>query len=298
MTTARTLAVQSVLYGTPPDALVAAALSLANSVRWAVDAGEISTWSLHLGDCSPVAVIDDSLRSRLEDAVGSAGGTLVEQFFAANLGSAEGHNRLAAGSDSELILILNPDAQVAPDAVTELARSLRGDVGIAEARQVPFEHPKEYAKHTGNTSWASTACAMTPRSVFDAVDGFDSATFFLYCDDVDYSWRVRLAGWRVVYQPAAAVYHDKRLLVSGDWPASPAEIYYSAEAALLLAHKYSRRDVVKRLESRYAKDREPAVQRALAEFRSRRHDGRLATPLDADHRVGNFVKDNYGEHRF
>ena len=296
--TPRSLVVQSVLYGTPPDALVQAAAALANSARLAVEAGELSTWELHYGDCSAEPIVDAALTTRLEAELSPFGGTLVTEFFGANLGSAAGHNRLAAGSGSDLILILNPDAQLAPDTLTELCRALGDGVGIAEARQVPFEHPKTYAAGTGDTSWASTACALTTRDAFRSVNGFDSDSFFLYCDDVDYSWRIRLAGLRVVYQPAAAVFHDKRLSVTGDWPASAAEIYYSAEAALLLAHKYSRPDVVRRLEARYQKDPEPAVQRALAEFRARRRERRLADPIDADHRVGQFVKGNYSVHRF
>jgi GT2 family glycosyltransferase len=298
MTAPRSLVVQSVLYGNPPEDLVRAASALGNSVGLAVQAGEISEWSLHLGDCSPTPIVDEAVRARLEAEIAPTGGSLVTEFFDANLGSAAGHNRLASASESELLLILNPDAQVAPDAVTQLSRGLRRGVGIVEARQVPFEHPKDYAKHTGDTSWASTACAITTREAFDGVGGFDSASFFLYCDDVDYSWRVRLAGLRVVYQPSAAVFHDKRLTVSGDWPASAAEVYYSAEAALILAHKFSRPDIVRQVEARYEGSSDETVLRALAEFRSRRQAGRLAAPIDPDHRVGQFVKDHYGDHRF
>jgi hypothetical protein len=296
--TSRSLVIQSVLYGTPQEALVRTAAALANSARLAVEAGEISTWELHLGDCSAEPIVDAALTTQLDAELSPFGGALVSEFFNANLGSAAGHNRLESASESDLLLILNPDAQLAPDTLTELSRALREGVGIAEARQVPFEHPKTYAVGTGDTSWASTACALTTRAAYRSVGGFDSDSFFLYCDDVDYSWRIRLAGLRVVYQPAAAVFHDKRLSVTGDWPASAAEIYYSAEAALVLAHKYSHPEVVRRLEARYQKDAEPAVQRALAEFRERRRDGRLATPIDADHRVGQFVKDNYSVHRF
>lgn len=298
MTLARSVVVQSVLYNNPAEDLLRAAAAAAHSAAFAVNSGDISTWSLHLGDCSPTAVLDDADQIRFRRSVEDRGGSFSYEFFDGNLGSAAGHNRLAAGSESELMLILNPDAQVAPDTITELARTCGGEVGMVEARQVPFEHPKEYERYTGNTSWASTACAMTTRSAFDALNGFDSATFFLYCDDVDYSWRIRLNGLRVVYQPAAAVFHDKRLLVSGDWPASAAEIYYSAEAALMLAHKFSRPDVLTRLESRYERNSEEAVQKALVEFRARRSAGKLPTPIDPDHRVAQFVNGNYSVHRF
>lgn len=289
---------QSVLYGNAPHEIVRAAVALANSVALAREAGAIGEWLLLLGDCSATAVFPDGVPRELTEAVTAAGGGVRYEVFGENLGSAAGHNRLAALATTELILILNPDAQVAPDAIAELAAAVTGDVGIAEARQVPLEHPKTFEAGTGETSWASTACALTPRAAFDTVSGFDSATFFLYCDDVDYSWRLRLAGYRVVYQPSAAVFHDKRLTISGDWPASPAEIYYSAEAALLMAHKYSRPDILRRLERRYRQQGTEPVLKALAEVSRRRREGLLPTPIDGRHRVGQFVKDNYAVHRF
>jgi hypothetical protein len=61
----------------------------------------------------------------------------------------------------------------------------------------------------------------------------------MYCDDVDFSWRARLAGYRVVYQPTACVFHDKRLDPDGQIVAGEAEVYYSAEASLMMAWKWS-----------------------------------------------------------
>lgn len=298
MTVARSLAVQSVLYGNSAADIVRAAAAVANSVRGANEAGLVSDWELQLGDCSPSPALDETALATIRTEVEHQGGALHYTVFGENLGSAAGHNALAALSATDLLLILNPDAQVAPDAISELARTVTGDVGIAEARQVPLEHPKDFTAGTGETSWASTACALTTRAAFDVVGGFDSDTFFLYCDDVDYSWRVRLAGFRVIYQPAAAVFHDKRLTVTGDWPASAAEVYYSAEAAILLAYKYSRADLATDLVSRFKRDGNEAVLKAANEFESRRSSGRLPVQLDPDHKVAQFINGNYAVHRF
>lgn len=294
----RTLAVQSVLYTNAPEDIVRAGLALANSVKWARADGLIASWSLLLGDCSPSAVLDESTQSTLQAAVEAEGGAFEYTVFGDNLGSAAGHNALAAHTSSDLMLILNPDALAAPDTVSALASRVGGVIALAESRQVPLEHPKDFAKYDGDTSWASTACALTMRSAFDEVGGFDSETFFLYCDDVDYSWRLRLAGYRVVYEPAAAIFHDKRLTITGDWPASAAEIYYSAEAAILLAYKYSRPDLVRSIIARYRRDGSEPVLRAVAEFESRRTSGRLPPQLDPKHAVAQFVRDNYAIHRF
>lgn len=294
----RTLAVQSVLYQNSVYAVVRAGLAIANSVKWAREAGLISDWSVQIGDCSPEPVLEGKSLEALRAAVEAQSGTLEYSVFGENLGSAAGQNALAARTGTELLLILNPDAQVDPDTISTLAAALVGDVGVAEARQVPLEHPKDYLKHSGDTSWASTACALTTREAFDRVQGFDSATFFLYCDDVDYSWRLRLSGYRVVYEPAARVFHDKRLTITADWPASSAEIYYSAEAAILLAHKYSRPDLVRSLIAQYRKEGGEAVLKAVDEYEARKKLGRLPNPLDGGHQVAQFIKGNYSVHRF
>lgn len=294
----RSLAVQSVLYGNAPHDVERAGIALAHSVRLAQADGLIGDWVLLLGDCSPEPVFPGGPPTTLVAAVNSVGGTVELTKFGANLGSAAGHNALAQGAQTELMLILNPDAQVAPDTISELARALQADVGIVEARQVPLEHPKTFEPGTGITSWASTACALTPRRAFDQVGGFDAATFFLYCDDVDYSWRLRLAGYSVRYVPSAPVFHDKRLTLTGDWPASAAEIYYSAEAALMMAHKYSRPDLVRSILARYRKQKTEPVLKAVAEYERRRAEGTLPTPIDPAHKVSSFVKDNYAIHRF
>jgi GT2 family glycosyltransferase len=290
--------VQSVLYGNDASDIVRAVAALANSVSHARADSLIASWSLQLGDCSPQPVMDEASQAAIRADVEAAGGSLAYTVFGANLGSAAGHNRLATLSDSDLLLILNPDAQVAPDTISVLTKRVVDRIGIAEARQVPLEHPKEFRKYDGDTSWASTACALTPRAAFDEIGGFDSDTFFLYCDDVDYSWRLRLAGYRVVYEPAAAVFHDKRLTITGDWPASAAEIYYSAEAAILLAYKYSRLDLVRSILARFRKEGTEPLVRAVAEFDTRKSAGRLPTQLDKRHSVAEFVKDNYAVHRF
>jgi GT2 family glycosyltransferase len=294
----RSLAVQSVLYGNAANDIVRAGLAVANSVALARKDHMVDAWALLIGDCSPEPVLGAAHLATLRDAVEAAGGRLSYEAFGKNLGSAAGHNALARLDQSELMVILNPDAQVAPDSITVLARTVRGDVGIAEARQVPLEHPKFFEPTTGATSWASTACAMTTREAFDRVGGFDSETFFLYCDDVDYSWMLRLAGYRVVFEPAAAVFHDKRLTTSGDWPAGAAEIYYSAEAAILLAYKYSRPELVNAILRRFRRQGSEETLKAVAEFEARRREGRLPRPIDPDHKVAEFVRDNYAVHRY
>ena len=298
MADARSLAVQSVLYGNAAYEVTRAARAVAHSAALAVEAGVVGAWTYRVGDCSPEPALDQQERDAIGEIVASAGGTFDHVYFGENLGSARGHNTLAARGESDSMLILNPDGLVAPDTVTLLCEMLTDGVGVAEARQVPLEHPKDYDPKTGDTSWASTACALTRRDAFDAVGGFDSDTFFLYCDDVDYSWRVKIGGWRVVYVPAATVFHDKRLGTDGSWLAGAAERYYSAEAALLLPLKYSRPDVARHVKHLLETSDDDEAARALAEVNRRIKEGLLAEPIDPKHRVAQFVGPNYARHRF
>jgi GT2 family glycosyltransferase len=294
------LRVHSVIYGVSVEDVERSLTNLGRAVQLAQAAGDVGHVEVAYGDCSPAPMLDEATFGRFRELVKAQGiGELHYTFFNANLGSAAGHNRLLSDLGSDLVLILNPDTVVAPDLLSELVKAVRQPgVGLAEARQLPLEHPKDYDPVTGDTSWAATACALIPRFVATEVDGFDAATFFLYCDDVDFSWRIRLAGYRVVFVPSARLFHDKRLDMKGGWKVSLAEEYYSAEAALLLAYKYSRPDLVARWSRDLVNNGTQRQGDAVEEFRRRRGEGALPKPIDPEHAVGQFIRGNYAAHRF
>ena len=220
-------------------------------------------------------------------------------FFNQNLGHGGGQNRLLARSTADLTLILNPDIIVAPNLLIEMICALqRPGVGLVEARQMPSEHPKDFDPLTGQTSWGSGACLLLRTMLLRDLGGFDDEAFFMYCDDVDLCWRARLAGFGVVYQPTAVCFHDKRLDDDARWLSSDAERYYSAEAALMLAHKYSRPELVSTYLRQFTKSDDANLHKAAAEFSSRQAAGRLPNPLDAEHQVSQFIEGNYAKHRF
>jgi GT2 family glycosyltransferase len=290
--------VQSVLYLNEFDAIERATASLARSVELARFEGVCSRVSMLFGDSSPVPCLSEEdlklLRTRYGHAL-----DIRYDYFDGNLGSAKGHNRLAQGNDAELFLIRNPDVIVCPRLLELLIAMLRvPSVGMVEAKQLPVEHPKEYDTHTGETGWATTACAMFPADLFRKLGGFDADAFFLYCDDVDFSWLVRLAGYKVVFQPSAVVFHDKRLSNQGRWQPSAAERYYSAEAALMLAHKWSQPDLVKKHLEDFRKSGIADLQKAHDEFVRRKDAGTLPKTVDPLHKVGLFVNGLYAKHRY
>ena len=61
-----------------------------------------------------------------------------------------------------------------------------------------------------DVDWASGAALWLRRDAIDGIGGWDEG-FFMYLEDVDVGWRLRNAGWRVRYEPAAEVVHVQGL---------------------------------------------------------------------------------------
>lgn len=120
----------------------------------------------------------------------------------------------------------------------------------------------------------------------------------MYCDDLDFSWLLRLAGYKIIYVPQAVVFHAKWLDENGGWMPTGAEIYYSAEAALLMAYKWSAPDRLKELMDSFSKMPNTPEKKALDAFLKRKEEGRLPQPLDPEHRVAEFTIYGYGMSRF
>ena len=119
---------------------------------------------------------------------------------------------------ADVVLLCNPD--IVPEAraldVPDLEMLADERVGLVEAKQLPVEHPKRLRRRDrphlmGLGRVLDGAAAGSSRRL----GGFDEKTFFLYCDDVDLSWRIREAGYDVVNQPAAVVFHDKEVSATG-----------------------------------------------------------------------------------
>lgn len=130
---------------------------------------------------------------------------------AGNIGFGAAHNRLmkaAFEGGAEVYIASNPDGAFHPGAIGALLDMLQAhrDQAIVEAIQFPEEHPKEYDTRTFSTPWASGACLAIPRAVYEEIGGFDEC-FFLYCEDVDFSWRARASGFSVKVCPRALFFH-------------------------------------------------------------------------------------------
>ncbi len=65
----------------------------------------------------------------------------------------------------------------------------------------------EASEHdVAETDWASGAALLTRRETMEEVGLLDE-DYFIYAEDVDWCYRMKQAGWRVVYYPSAQILH-------------------------------------------------------------------------------------------
>jgi GT2 family glycosyltransferase len=160
-----------------------------------------------------------------------------------NLGYAGGHNRFFAETNTELLMVLNPDAILHPGFLTHIVRPfvdprvgavtgkmikpsgnsngerILDGTGIIlshsrrgrERGQLEVDHGQY--DHQPRVFGVSGTAAVYRKSALEAVRLGDSeyfdADFFAYWEDLDLSWRLRLRGYECVYVPEAIVEHGR-----------------------------------------------------------------------------------------
>lgn len=147
------------------------------------------------------------------------------------------NNSAAREAHGEVLIFLNNDTVVlTPDWCTELtANALREDVGAVGARLLYADGTLQHAgvvlgvegvaghdcvgeaperggyfgrTHLQRSTLAVTgACLATRRRLFEQVGGFDEVNLKVAFNDIDYCLRLRSAGYRIVYNPFAVLYH-------------------------------------------------------------------------------------------
>ena len=80
--------------------------------------------------------------------------------------------------------------------------------------------------------WATGACFACRAEVFHALGGFDEG-FFAHQEEIDLSWRIWSAGWRIMVEPRSTIYH----LGAGTLPPSPQKLYLNYRNNLAMLYK-------------------------------------------------------------
>jgi GT2 family glycosyltransferase len=158
-----------------------------------------------------------------------------------NNGFARGVNLLARQSRAEFMFLLNPDTELEAGCLETLVQRMESEprAAICEARQSPREHTKAWDPATGETTWCSGAAALVRRKAFDEVGGFDERLYFMYCEDVDLSWKFWMKGWKCLYAPEAVVRHFTQDLTPGK--RRTLENYFSFRNSLFLYYRFGTR---------------------------------------------------------
>ena len=190
-------------------------------------------------------VVADSAST--DDSLGSLAGLPVKTIpLAENRGFAHGCNAGARSGGAPYVLLLNPDATLAPEALERMVQVAEEDpaVGAVAPRitepdgtldwsqrrfprlrstfaQAFFLHrffplapwTDELVRDTSayeepaSPEWASGACLLIRRPALERLGGLDEG-FFLYCEDMDLCKRLRDAGLDVRYEPGAVCIHE------------------------------------------------------------------------------------------
>ncbi len=167
--------------------------------------------------------------------------TLIRAF--ANLGFGKACNLGAQQAKSDYVLFLNPDAalyaETLPKALAYMQDSAHAKVGICgvqlfdEAGQISrssarFPSSAGFVAHavgldrlflrlghfmaewdhlqTRQVDHVIGAFFLIRRALFQSLDGFDER-FFVYLEDLDFSYRASQAGWRSVYLTNTQAFH-------------------------------------------------------------------------------------------
>lgn len=195
--------------------LITISLVTYNSSKWLISLFNSIHSQTYPLDRIEIAIVDNgSTDDTLEQiaAIRNAIGDAFDDFQLhqrPNLGFGAAHNWAINHSQGEYALITNPDLEFDPQSISRvvtLAARDHDDVACWELRQRPYEHPKHYDPVTWETHWSSHACILIRRTSFNHINGYDER-IFLYGEDVEFSFRMREAGFRLRYCPNATVAH-------------------------------------------------------------------------------------------
>ena len=205
---------------------------------------------------SPIASVPNTVEVIVVDNASSDGSAeMVRSEFplvklvenARNEGFTRGNNQALALAHGRYVLFLNPDTEVADDALRVMARYLDshpevGAVGpqlrypnrliqpsrrrfptaatlFLESTLLQQWFPRHailsrfYMADTPDdveqeVDWLVGAALMVRREAIEKVGGFDER-FFMYSEELDWCRRAKSAGWKIVYLPQAMIIHHE-----------------------------------------------------------------------------------------
>lgn len=192
-----------------------------------------------------IVVVDNGSSDGSVPTVRSAFPAVAVLEMQRNLRFAGGTNRgiqYALDHGAEQILILNNDTTVDPGFLRALVTCLQSDarIGMVGPKIYYQDDPERIwfaggcvsfwtgtMHHIGirkidrgqfdearDIAYASGCCILARRSIVETVGLLDES-FFMYTEDADWCMRVRRAGYRIVYEPGAKIWHKLSVSAGG-----------------------------------------------------------------------------------
>ena len=167
-----------------------------------------------------IIVVDDgSTDNTLQVLERFPGVRVVSQ---ANSGPAAARNRGVGAASGEIVLFTDDDCEPFPNWLTEMLEAFGdstvvGAKGVYRTRQpelaarfVQIEYEDRYRLMTRqpNIDFIDTYSAGFRRSQFIESGGYDSSFPVACSEDAEFSYRMSARGWRMVFVPAAMVWHQ------------------------------------------------------------------------------------------
>jgi len=157
-----------------------------------------------------------------------------------NYGFAKGYNLALAQVEADYYILLNSDIEVTPNWIQPVIDLMESDVSIAACQPKirSYAEPQkfEYAGAAGGfidkygypfcrgrmflsieeddgqyddtieIFWATGACMFVRAILFHKFGGLDE-DFFAHMEEIDFCWRLKNEGYKIMYCPTSVVYH-------------------------------------------------------------------------------------------
>jgi GT2 family glycosyltransferase len=191
-------------------------------------------------DETEILVIDDASSDRTPETLKRVEG-LRYLRNPENLGFIRTCNRAAAEARGRFVVFLNNDVQVRPGwlaALLSVFDEVPGAGAVAPKMLFPDGRLQEAGARIARdgsaemiglledpdaprwnvrrqVDYASGACLMLERALFQELGGFDETFVPAYCEDSDLCFRVQARGLKVIYEPRAEIIHHLSITSDG-----------------------------------------------------------------------------------
>ena len=180
-----------------------------------------------------IIIVDDASTDDSVAAIRASFPEVIVVRLARNRGLAAACNAGAAQARGDLLVMLNNDTEVEPGWLAALAAAATACPGAGAIASKMLLFDRRDILHSAGDVMGSDGIPQNRgvwqkdsgqfdddlvvfggcgggvayrREAWEQAGGFDER-LFMYLEDVDLAWRLRLAGWDAVFAPAARLYH-------------------------------------------------------------------------------------------